>query len=263
MPTKRTFFVSLLLLGLTEQSGFARTTVLLTGVQSNGVASDRIEQAIVMRLKRLGDTVIVTPRYPIGSEYVGCDESRCFEPIASRETADYFISGRVTSSEHARLARIAIYSTARKEVIAEEVGCEDCHEKAIVDQAASLATSLLDKAVSLPAPTPTTRAIPAATALVASPSSDGLCPACPVCASCPVATGREGFLPLPTWRRALAGVLGVVAGGAFSIAVTATWANGKVSSDLTGHYNGKAVMGAFYPITAAALIGLTLTLKLP
>ena len=61
MPTKLTFFVSLLLLGLTEQSGFARTTVLLTGVQSNGVASDRVEQAIVMRLKRLGDTVIVTP----------------------------------------------------------------------------------------------------------------------------------------------------------------------------------------------------------
>ena len=74
---------------------------------------------------------------------------------------------------------------------------------------------------------------------------------------------KEGYRPLPTWRRALAGVLGIVAGGAFSVAVTASWADGKVSSDQTGNYNGKALMGTFYPITAASLIGLTLSLTLP
>ena len=56
MRTKLPLFVSLLLLGLTEQSGFARTTVLVTGIQSNGTASDRAEQAIAARIKRLGDT---------------------------------------------------------------------------------------------------------------------------------------------------------------------------------------------------------------
>lgn len=262
MRTKLPLFASLLLLGLTEQSGFARTTVLVTGIQSNGTASDRAEQAIAARIKRLGDTAIVTPRYPIGSEYAGCEEARCFEPIAARETADYLLSGRITSSEHARLVRIAIYSTARKEVIADEVGCEDCQEKAILDQGASLAASLLDKAVSQPVPAVAPPSTPAPVLDTLLPGTRA-CPVCPVCLSCPPAAMKEGSRPLPTWRRALAGVLGIVAGGAFSVAVTASWADGKVSSDQTGNYNGKALMGTFYPITAASLIGLTLSLTLP
>ncbi len=263
MRTKLPLFVSLLFLGLTEQSGLARTTVLLTGIQSNGTASDRAEQVIAARIKRLGDTMIVTPRYPIGSEYVGCEEARCFEPIAARETADFLISGKVTSSEHARLAKIFLYSTARKEVFAKEEGCENCQEKAILDLAASLAASLLDQAVSQPVPVAMTEPAPFALALDATQPAARACPVCPVCASCPPLSSKEGYRPLPTWRRALAGVLGIVAGGAFSVAVTASWADGKVSSEKTGNYNGKALMGTFYPITAASLIGLTLTLALP
>jgi hypothetical protein len=249
---------SLLLLGVTERSGLARTTVLLIGVQYNGAASERIDQAIAARIKKLGDTSMATARTPIGAEYLGCDEAKCFEPLAKREPVDFIISGRITSSEHARLAHMAVYNTATKEVLADESGCQSCQEKAIIEQAASMASSLLDRAVSAAPSAPAT--LTPAVAPMGSPVS---CPVCPVCVNCPKVPSESVYHPLPRWRQGLAGVLGIIGGGAFAIAVTASFVHGLERPGDPGHYNGNAFMGVFYPLSAAALLGMTLTLTIP
>ena len=244
--------VSALCHGLGVGTASARTTVLLVGIQQNGQAHERTEQAVAARLKRLGDTVVITPRTPIGPEFLGCDEPSCFLPIAERESADFVMSGRVTSSDHARLARLAIFHSGRKEVLVEESGCEDCHERTIVDLTASLAAQLLDKAL--------TMAPPAATVAPAEPASRTPTPVCPPCATAVLTPYPR---PLSRGRKAAAGVLGVVSAGAFSIAVAASFADGLRRGDNAGYYNGAPLMGAFYPISALTLGGLILTIALP